>query len=79
MSAPEVRRVSKVNRRGSKAIANADPQSLGGAGSVASRNVEIAPEEIARLAYSHWEARGFQEGSAEEDWLRAEQQLKVGN
>lgn len=28
-------------------------------------------EEIARLAYSYWEARGHG-GSAEEDWLRAE-------
>ena len=32
-------------------------------------------EEIARLAYSYWEARGFQGGSPEEDWLRAEQEL----
>jgi hypothetical protein len=32
-------------------------------------------EEIARLAYSYWEARGYQGGSAEEDWLRAEQEL----
>jgi len=28
--------------------------------------------EIGKLAYSYWEARGFQGGSAEEDWLRAE-------
>ena len=31
-----------------------------------------AHEEIARLAYSYWEARGFQGGCAQEDWLRAE-------
>jgi hypothetical protein len=31
--------------------------------------------EIAKLAYSFWEARGYQGGSPEEDWLRAEQQL----
>jgi hypothetical protein len=30
--------------------------------------------EIARLAYSYWEARGGG-GSAEEDWYRAEQEL----
>ena len=29
-------------------------------------------EQIAALAYSYWEARGCQGGSAEEDWLRAE-------
>jgi len=32
-------------------------------------------DEIARLAYSYWEARGCQGGSPEEDWLRAEQEL----
>jgi hypothetical protein len=33
-------------------------------------------EEIARLAYSYWEARGRQGGSSEEDWLRAEQEVR---
>ncbi len=32
-------------------------------------------EEIARLAYSYWDARGRKGGSAREDWLRAEQEL----
>jgi len=32
-------------------------------------------DEIAQLAYSYWEARGYQGGSSEEDWLRAEQEL----
>lgn len=31
-------------------------------------------DEIARLAYSYWEARGGRDGSAEEDWYRAEQE-----
>jgi len=34
-----------------------------------------ASEQIAHLAYSYWEARGYQDGSPEEDWLRAEQEL----
>jgi hypothetical protein len=34
-------------------------------------------EEIAALAYSYWEKRGFQGGSALEDWLRAERELKL--
>jgi hypothetical protein len=38
---------------------------------------EPAHEEIARLAYSYWEGRGFQGGSPEEDWLRAQQELRV--
>lgn len=33
------------------------------------------PEQIARLAYSYWQARGCPEGSPEEDWHRAEAEL----
>ncbi len=33
---------------------------------------------IAELAYSYWEARGYQGGSPQEDWLRAEQELRNG-
>lgn len=33
------------------------------------------PEKIAKLAYSYWEAGGRRNGSAEEDWARAEQAL----
>jgi hypothetical protein len=35
-----------------------------------------AESEIAALAWSYWEARGFQGGSPEEDWYRAEAALK---
>jgi hypothetical protein len=31
--------------------------------------------EIARLAYSFWEARGHRGGSPWEDWFRAEKEL----
>src|SRR5579863_1591597 len=34
-------------------------------------------DEVAALAYSFWEARGYQGGSPEEDWLAAEQQLRA--
>ena len=33
-------------------------------------------EEIARLAYSYWQARGCPIGSPEEDWSRAENELR---
>jgi hypothetical protein len=36
---------------------------------------EPTREDIARLAYSYWEARGCQGGSPEEDWTRAEREL----
>ncbi|MDE3198998.1 MAG: DUF2934 domain-containing protein [Acidobacteriota bacterium] len=36
----------------------------------------VSPEErhsaIAKIAYRYWEARGYQHGSAHEDWMRAE-------
>jgi len=35
----------------------------------------LDPEMVAQLAYSYWEARGYDGGSPEEDWLRAEQEL----
>ena len=34
-------------------------------------------EEIARLAYSYWEARQSPQGSPEEDWSRAERELRA--
>lgn len=36
----------------------------------------LDPEDIARLAHSYWEARGRDGGSPEEDWFRAEQELR---
>lgn len=36
-------------------------------------------EEIATLAYSYWVARGCQGGSQDEDWRRAEQELRSRN
>ena len=35
--------------------------------------ISITREAIAQLAYSYWEARGRQDGSPDQDWLRAEQ------
>jgi hypothetical protein len=35
-------------------------------------------ENVAVLAYSYWEARGCPDGSPEEDWTRAEQELLDG-
>jgi hypothetical protein len=37
---------------------------------------EPSRAEIAALAYSFWEARGYQGGSSDEDWLRAETELR---
>jgi len=37
---------------------------------------KVRHEEIAELAYQYFTARGFTHGSAEEDWLRAERDLR---
>jgi len=47
-----------------------------GIGSTARPANPPSHEQIAALAYSYWEARGRQGGSAEEDWLRAERKLR---
>ena len=36
-------------------------------------------EEIARLAEKFWAERGWPDGSPEQDWLRAEQELKTAS
>ena len=33
-------------------------------------------EQIAQLAHKYWAERGHQHGHAEEDWLRAERELR---
>jgi hypothetical protein len=35
----------------------------------------VTHEQIALLAYSYWQQRGFHGGSPEEDWHRAEREL----
>ena len=44
--------------------------------SIASKVIDR--QAIARLAYSYWVARGYNGGSAEEDWLRAEREIRTG-
>jgi Protein of unknown function (DUF2934) len=52
------------------------PASMASLAVAAPANPNPTHEQIAALAYSYWEARGRQNGSAEADWLRAEQQLR---
>jgi len=33
-------------------------------------------QDVAKLAYALWEERGMPDGSAEEDWIQAERQLR---
>ena len=36
----------------------------------------LDPEQVAKLAYSYAEARGFQGGSPDQDWFRAEEEIR---
>lgn len=81
----------KAARRKKEALMTEEGIDAGNAGSAAAEEtaaangapaatlaVETAEhEQIARLAYSYWEARGCPDGSAEEDWLRAERELQA--
>jgi len=78
--AAPARRKPAVTRKHTPATSVAEP--LSEARSVSS--VPAAPpafqpthEDIAALAYSYWVARGYQFGSPEEDWLRAERELTL--
>jgi hypothetical protein len=37
---------------------------------------EPSREAIAQLAYLYWQARDGRDGSADDDWLRAERELR---
>ena len=56
------------------------PESLSAlaAGTLPEINVpSLNPAETASLAYSYWEERGGVGGSAEDDWFRAETELRA--
>jgi predicted chitinase len=75
MSAPSSRltnpRIPRINSPKPEAVAASEPPPVPEV-----NGHELEAQEIARLAYSYWEARGCKAGSAEEDWLRAEQELR---
>jgi hypothetical protein len=43
---------------------------------VAPKTTMPSREEIEKLAQKYWAQRGFQDGYAEQDWFRAEQELR---
>ena len=76
MSAPASARIQTTGQSRPGNIAEVNQTSEEAIGSVSSGEMKAAPEQVARLAYSYWEARGFQGGSPEEDWYRAEKSLR---
>jgi hypothetical protein len=67
-----VKSVRKENHMAKKIEAIANPKDKLGERSVSSEDYEA----IALLAYSYWQARGCPIGSPEEDWYRAENDLR---
>ena len=41
------------------------------------QEVTISPGQVAELAHKHWAERGYSDGGHEQDWLRAEQELRA--
>jgi Protein of unknown function (DUF2934) len=78
MPAPASKRSPKSRRLASRSMTAVDagPSTLTEAATPGPAGV--SSEEVARLAYSYWEARGCQGGSPEEDWFRAEESLLRG-
>jgi hypothetical protein len=76
MSSPTTKRNPKLRPPIKTAKVVADPPGGAAAESPGPGVLEPDPGKIARLAYSYWEARGRNGGNPEEDWLRAEQQLR---
>jgi hypothetical protein len=65
--------IPRIPRRGTARSKSQGPESV--ALPAISEKIILVQDDIARLAYSLWEARGGTGGSAEEDWYRAEQEI----
>jgi Protein of unknown function (DUF2934) len=70
---------SKAKRKAAKPLPLATERASVATAAVASPRPPdpiIEHQEIAGLASSYWAARGFSDGAPEEDWYRAEEELK---
>lgn len=76
--------MAEVTEKTKKAKAPAKPKAAAGTKKTTAKTKTVAEkvtaytpthEEIARLAQQYWAERGHHDGQAEQDWLRAEQEL----
>jgi hypothetical protein len=82
-SEPKTKRTRKIaeeapakrHRTAKKAV---EPKVVAAAAAAAGTCHHADHRQIAELAYSYWELRGFQGGSPEDDWYRAEGELRTG-
>ena len=54
--------------------ATADPVAINGHNAAQERSA--SHDDVARLAHTYWQQRGHKHGHHEEDWYRAEQELR---
>ena len=79
--AKHAQKTSTANAGGTAAVAGVEPVAGGAKKPTSVVQSAISPaasgsDDIARLAYTYWQARGCPAGSPEEDWLRAESDLQ---
>jgi hydroxyethylthiazole kinase-like sugar kinase family protein len=84
LTAKERQAMAEAIEKAKKAKAPAKPRATGVAKTATAKKQTVAEkvkattpthEEIAQLARQYWEQRGYHDGQAEQDWLRAEQEL----
>lgn len=73
--APARKRTAAVKTAAAAPHKHASKKNTSPVESPAEQPRQVTHEDIAQLAYSYWVARGYQGGSAHEDWLRAEREL----
>ncbi len=71
---PKASPTKKVRAADQKAVGKRARRSFQSARAVSSLTLDH--EEVARLAYFYWESRGRQGGTPEQDWYRAEEELR---
>ena len=71
------KRVARPSTVGNYNTPVSEPEVLSTEPAAVAMPAESFQEAVACLAYSYAEARGFVGGSPEEDWLRAEQELRA--
>ncbi|MGD0669330.1 MAG: DUF2934 domain-containing protein [Bryobacteraceae bacterium] len=74
-----VRRKSAITPRAKHGLTRAAAPEAEAAVEVLDVEITHSPtvDQIAALAYTYWAGRGYQGGSPEQDWLRAEQELRA--
>lgn len=70
MATKATTRTTRTTKKSAKDTAAAGPTI------VETRQQSVSHDEIARLAHRLWTERGRQHGRHQEDWFRAEQQLR---